>query len=253
MERLHAGIVSITDPDHDKLRLIQRHLGIGFSHAARLCDTLYYYKVLKSDMKKQCGYIYYNVIMDLDSFIKLTDSFHGHMQEESTSKELDYMMDNLIPSRKRGQHFETQCAELLKKNGFINVIVTKKSGDHGADVLAEKYGISYAVQCKYYSGTVGNSAVQEAFSAKAFYEKDIAVVMTNSYFTRQAQEEAAKNHVKLWDKDTLRSLLKSSHSNNDSLSAKEKLNREVDSYRADLEKQKKHESSVPDMPDEKEV
>ena len=77
--------------------------------------------------------------------------------------------------------------------------------------------------------------------------------MTNSYFTRQAQEEAAKNHVKLWDKDTLRSLIKSSHSNNDSLSAKEKLNREVDSYRADLEKQKKHESSVPDMPDEKEV
>ena len=250
---LHAGIVSITDPDHDKLRLIQRHLGIGFSHAARLCDILYYYKVLKSDMEKQCGYSYYNVIMDLDSFLKLTGSFHGHMPEESTSKELDYMMNDHIPSSKRGQHFETQCAELLKKNGFINVIVTKKSGDHGADVLAEKDGISYAIQCKYYSSAVGNSAVQEAFSAKAFYEKDIAVVMTNSYFTRQAQEEAAKNHVKLWDKDTLRSLLKSSHSNNDSLSAKEKLNREVDSYRADLEKQKKHESSVSDMPDEKEV
>lgn len=250
---LHAGIVSITDPDHDKLRLIQRHLGIGFSHAARLCDILYYYKVLKSDMEKQCGYIYYNVIMDLDSFIKLTDSFHGHMPEESTSKELDYMMDNLIPSSKRGQHFETQCAELLKKNGFINVIVTKKSGDHGADVLAEKDGISYAVQCKYYSGTVGNSAVQEAFSAKAFYEKDIAVVMTNSYFTRQAQEEAAKNHVKLWDKDTLRSLLKSSHSNNDSLSAKEKLNREVDSYRADLELEAILESSASGTPDAKEA
>ena len=250
---LHAGIVSITDPDHDKLRLIQRHLGIGFSHAARLCDILYYYKVLKSDMEKQCGYIYYNVIMDLDSFIKLTDSFHGHMPEESTSKELDYMMDNLIPSSKRGQHFETQCAELLKKNGFINVIVTKKSGDHGADVLAEKDGISYAVQCKYYSGTVGNSAVQEAFSAKAFYEKDIAVVMTNSYFTRQAQEEAAKNHVKLWDKDTLRNLLKSSHSNNDSLSTKEKLNREVDSYRADLELEAILESSASGTPDAKEA
>ena len=250
---LHAGIVSITDPDHDKLRLIQRHLGIGFSHAARLCDILYYYKVLKSDMEKQCGYSYYNVIMDLDSFIKLTDSFHGHMPEESTSKELDYMMDNLIPSSKRGQHFETQCAELLKKNGFINVIVTKKSGDHGADVLAEKDGISYAVQCKYYSGTVGNSAVQEAFSAKAFYEKDIAVVMTNSYFTRQAQEEAAKNHVKLWDKDTLRSLLKSSHSNNDSLSAKEKLNQEVNSYRADLELEAILESSASGTPDAKEA
>lgn len=208
---LHAGIVSITDPDHDKLRLIQRHLGIGFSHAARLCDILYYYKVLKSDMEKQCGYSYYNVIMDLDSFLKLTGSFHGHMPEESTSKELDY-----IPSSKRGQHFETQCAELLKKNGFINVIVTKKSGDHGADVLAEKDGISYAIQCKYYSSAVGNSAVQEAFSAKSYYRKDIAVVMTNSYFTRPAKEEAAKNQVKLWDKDKLQIFLKNSQSTDSS-------------------------------------
>lgn len=213
---LHAGIVSITDPDHDKLRLIQRHLGIGFSHAARLCDILYYYKVLKSDMEKQCGYSYYNVIMDLDSFLKLTGSFHGHMPEESTSKELDYMMNDHIPSSKRGQHFETQCAELLKKNGFINVIVTKKSGDHGADVLAEKDGISYAIQCKYYSSAVGNSAVQEAFSAKSYYRKDIAVVMTNSYFTRPAKEEAAKNQVKLWDKDKLQIFLKNSQSTDSS-------------------------------------
>lgn len=213
---LHAGIVSITDPDHDKLRLIQRHLGIGFSHAARLCDILYYYKVLKSDMEKQCGYSYYNVIMDLDSFLKLTGSFHGHMPEQSTSKELDYMMNDHIPSSKRGQHFETQCAELLKKNGFINVIVTKKSGDHGADVLAEKDGISYAIQCKYYSSAVGNSAVQEAFSAKSYYRKDIAVVMTNSYFTRPAKEEAAKNQVKLWDKDKLQIFLKNSQSTDSS-------------------------------------
>lgn len=252
---LHAGIVSITDPDHDKLRLIQRHLGIGFSHAARLCDILYYYKVLKSDCEKQCGYVYYNAIMNLDSFIKLTDSFHGHMPEDSTSENLDCITgDELLnPSNMSGPEFEERCAELLRKNGFINVIVTKKSGDHGADVLAEKDGISYAIQCKYYSSTVGNSAVQEAFYAKAFYGKDIAVVMTNSYFTRPAQEEAAKIHVKLWDKDTLRSLLKSSHSNDDSLSAKEKLNQEVDSYRADLELEARQESSASGTPDAKEA
>lgn len=252
---LHAGIVSITDPDHDKLRLIQRHLGIGFSHAARLCDILYYYKVLKSDCEKQCGYVYYNAIMNLDSFIKLTDSFHGHMPEDSTSENLDCITgDELLnPSNMSGPEFEERCAELLRKNGFINVIVTKKSGDHGADVLAEKDGISYAIQCKYYSSTVGNSAVQEAFYAKAFYGKDIAVVMTNSYFTRPAQEEAAKIHVKLWDKDTLRSLLKSSHSNDDSLSAKEKLTQEVDSYRADLELEARQESSASGTPDAKEA
>ena len=63
---------------------------------------------------------------------------------------------------------------------------------------------------------MSNSAVQEAFSAKAFYGKDIAVVMTNSYFTRPAQEEAAKIHVKLWDKDKLQILLKNSQSTDNS-------------------------------------
>lgn len=210
---VEAGMLCIEHfSDPDKIKLLQRHLGIGFNRASRLCDQLVYYKVLNSKGS------HYDVIMDRDSFIKLTDSFHGHMPEDSTSENLDCITgDELLnPSNMSGPEFEERCAELLRKNGFINVIVTKKSGDHGADVLAEKDGISYAIQCKYYSSTVGNSAVQEAFYAKAFYGKDIAVVMTNSYFTRPAQEEAAKIHVKLWDKDKLQTLLKNSQSTDNS-------------------------------------
>lgn len=208
---VEAGMLCIEHfSDSDKIKLLQRHLGIGFNRAIRLCDQLVYYKVLNSKGN------HYDVIMDRDSFYALVTTFHGRMPEASTSKELNYMMNDHIPSSKRGQHFEEQCAELLKKNGFVNVALTPGSGDHGADILAEKDGISYAFQCKYYSNTVGNSAVQEAHSARTFYEKDIAVVITNSYFTFQAKEEAAKNHVKLWDKDKLRSLLKNSQSTDSS-------------------------------------
>jgi HJR/Mrr/RecB family endonuclease len=107
-----------------------------------------------------------------------------------------------------GFEFEQYCAEILKKNGFDNVEVTQGSGDHGVDVLAEKDGITYAIQCKCYSSSIGNSAIQQAHSGKSIYKRDIAVVMTNQYFTPQAIEEAAQIGVKLWDRDKLNKMIK---------------------------------------------
>ena len=90
---------------------------------------------------------------------------------------------------------------LLEKNGFSNISGTEKTGDHGIDILARLNGVTYAIQCKRYSGNIGNRAVQEAFSGKAYYNADVAVVMTNSYFTQQAQDDAARIGVKLWNRD----------------------------------------------------
>ena len=61
-----------------------------------------------------------------------------------------------------GHEFEYYCAELLKKCGFQGVEVTKGSGDYGVDILAEKEGVTYAIQCKCYTAPVGVKAVQEA-------------------------------------------------------------------------------------------
>ncbi len=47
---------------------------------------------------------------------------------------------------------------------FKSVEVTRGSGDYGVDVLAEKEGVTYAVQCKRYDGPVGVKAVQEAYA-----------------------------------------------------------------------------------------
>lgn len=112
-----------------------------------------------------------------------------------------------------GHDFEYFCSELLKKNGFYNVEVTQGSGDHGIDILAEKDGITYAIQCKCYSSNIGNSAVQQAHTGKSLYHKDIAVVMTNRYFTAQAIEEAKELGVKLWDRDKLYILQKNLNEN----------------------------------------
>lgn len=106
-----------------------------------------------------------------------------------------------------GHQFEYYCAELLKNNSFKNVEVTQGSGDHGIDILADKEGITYAIQCKCYSFDIGNAAVQQAYTGKGFYHKDIAVVLTNRYFTPQAKEEAQALGVKLWDRDRLNELI----------------------------------------------
>lgn len=102
-----------------------------------------------------------------------------------------------------GYQFEKFCAEILRKNGFENIELTQGSGDHGIDILAEKDNITYAIQCKCYSSNIGNSAVQQAHTGKSLYHKDIAVVITNRYFTTQAIEEAEALGVKLWDRDYL--------------------------------------------------
>ncbi|MCC8024289.1 MAG: restriction endonuclease [Clostridium sp.] len=109
-----------------------------------------------------------------------------------------------------GHEFEHFCASLLQKNRFQNVVVTQGSGDHGIDILAEKEGITYAIQCKCYQSNVGNSAVQEAHSGKGIYKKDIAVVMTNRYFTNQAIEDAGALGVKLWDRTQIEKLISNS-------------------------------------------
>lgn len=106
-----------------------------------------------------------------------------------------------------GHNFEHWCAELLQKNGFYNVEVTPGSGDHGVDVLAEKEGVRYAIQCKCYSHDLGNTPVQEVYAGKEMYRCQVGVVMTNRYFTKGAKELAEKTRVLLWDRDKIQQMI----------------------------------------------
>ena len=106
-----------------------------------------------------------------------------------------------------GVEFEQYCAELLRNRGFIDVKLTKASGDFGVDILAEKDGVTYAIQCKRYEDPVGVKAVQEAFAGREYYDRMVGAVLTNQYFTAPAVAAAKKLKILLWDRGYLDSMI----------------------------------------------
>lgn len=106
-----------------------------------------------------------------------------------------------------GHDFEYYCAELLKNNGFQEVEVTKGSGDYGIDILAQKDGVTYAIQCKCYNAPVGVKAVQEAYAGRDYYDRMVGAVLTNQYFTQPAVEAARKLKILLWDRGYLEEMV----------------------------------------------
>jgi restriction system protein len=95
-----------------------------------------------------------------------------------------------------GREFELYCRDILHEAGW-RAALTPGSGDQGADIIAEKDGKRVVIQCKFYNGTVGNKAVQEAYAAAAFQDAPYAVVVTNSVYTKSAHQLAHKNGVLL--------------------------------------------------------
>lgn len=106
-----------------------------------------------------------------------------------------------------GHEFEYYCADLLRDHGFLEVEVTRGSGDYGIDILAEKDGVTYAIQCKCYNAPVGVSSVQEAYAGRDYYDRMVGAVMTNQYFTEPAVRMAKKLGILLWDRGYLEEML----------------------------------------------
>lgn len=132
---------------------------------------------------------------------KLKEKLKGTVQKQETH----YTIDDV--DMMNGSEFEHFVCELYKKMGY-KAEVTKQSGDQGLDVIVEKSDKRIGVQAKCYSGTVGNSAVQEAVAGKNYYHCDKVVVVTNNYFTPSAKELAHSNDVVLWDRDILKEKIK---------------------------------------------
>ena len=105
-----------------------------------------------------------------------------------------------------GFQFEAFLVEIFQTIGY-DVKETKKTADQGADLFVTRFGKNMVIQAKNYSGSVGNAAVQQAISAKAFYGCDEAMVVTNSYYTKSAKELASAAGVRLVDRDGLQSYL----------------------------------------------
>ena len=150
-----------------------------------------------------------NLILRLTINIEEPICLDGLFGDEKTNSILlEYVEETLCQvDSMSGDEFEFFCQNLLLMAGFVRVTVTKLSGDFGADILADRDFVSFAIQCKRYSANVGSDSVQQIYSAKEIYRKDIAVVITNSYFTEHAIKMANQMGVKLWDREILSKFL----------------------------------------------
>lgn len=137
------------------------------------------------------------IIAVLICFLLLWGIFSRVRKKRTYGKEFD-LLDGL--------EFEYYCADLLRKRGFQEVEVTKGSGDYGIDILAERDGVTYAIQCKCYGDSVGVKAVQEAYAGRDYYDCMVGAVLTNQYFTGPAVEAAKKLKILLWDRGYLESM-----------------------------------------------
>ena len=154
---------------------------------------------LKNKLSNEVNKLAFQKGMIETEIIELEEKRKGiFVSNENDSLSIEYI-DNLT----NGLDFEQCFASILGRLGYTDIQVTSGSGDFGIDVLAKKDDILYGFQCKLYSSSVGNDAIQQAYSGKVHYSCNIAIVVTNNYFTEQAIEQAKETNVILWDRKTL--------------------------------------------------
>lgn len=106
----------------------------------------------------------------------------------------------------RGIDFEQFLVQVFEALGYV-VSTTRTTGDQGVDLIAFKGEVRIAIQAKGYAGSVGNEAVQQAFTGMRHYRCNRCAVVTNSEFTRSALELAGSVDCLLIDGDYLPRLI----------------------------------------------
>jgi len=95
--------------------------------------------------------------------------------------------------------FERLSQRLLREAGFVQVVVTGRSGDGGIDgygTLQVNPLVSFKVlfQCKKYKGSVSPSQVRDFRGAMAG-RADKGIIITTGTFTAEARREASRDGV----------------------------------------------------------
>jgi restriction system protein len=106
------------------------------------------------------------------------------------------------PMQLTPEQYEQFCATILANNGW-STNLTRKTGDFGADIIAEKKGLKFVIQCKQWSKSVGVKAVQEAHTATSYYRADQALVVTTTGYTKAAKDLAKRTGVRLLSHEDL--------------------------------------------------
>lgn len=111
------------------------------------------------------------------------------------------------------QALERDVARLLVHLGFEDVRIVAGTGDHGADILAVRKGLTWVVQCKHTSSSGPTpGAVTEVAEAAQFYEADRMAVATSRPAGPKFREEVARFarqgvKIDVWEPAILRQLV----------------------------------------------
>jgi restriction endonuclease Mrr len=95
--------------------------------------------------------------------------------------------------------FERSMASYFRRLGYGVESTPASSGDRGADLRLTATDRHIVVRLKRQGVPVGNRAVQEALSGRAFYGAYETWVITNNTFTRTARNDAVVAGVRLID------------------------------------------------------
>ncbi|GAB2562564.1 hypothetical protein GCM10027190_10230 [Spirosoma areae] len=101
-----------------------------------------------------------------------------------------------------GKMFENFIARLYAKLGYT-INHQSRGADQGGDLVIKKGNLKIAVQVKRWKNKIGNSAVQEVLGAMHYYGCQEGIVITNSYFTKEAASLAKSANITLIDRDSL--------------------------------------------------
>jgi len=127
--------------------------------------------------------------------LRIPELFLNYRAKKSGVTDTDHMS---------GREFEIYLKNLFEKAG-CKVRLLQGYKDHGADlIVTDKRNKRYAVQAKKLkSGRVGAKVIGEPLRAMNYYKCDVAMIVTNQNFTKQAKEEAKIANVVLWNREEL--------------------------------------------------
>ena len=211
----------VTTKGRASIGMLQRMFKIEFNRAERIMDQLCEVGVISPVN----GSSPRTVLMNETEFLKVLEkwkqnTYHvqstiylKNIQKQSSIERIKWYNNKF--DYMTGNDFEQFCALVLQGNGYTTH-VTPASGDFGVDIIAEQSGITYAIQCKCYSSDIGVDAVYQVAGGMKYYHANLGIVLTNRYFTRQAQELASGIGVILWNRDSLIKLIQTAGLNNSS-------------------------------------
>ncbi|ARK31812.1 restriction endonuclease [Halalkalibacter krulwichiae] len=108
-----------------------------------------------------------------------------------------------------GHEFEDYLYVLIKSLGYDEVYLTKKSRDYGADLLfRDRDQQLTVVQAKRLSEKLGLEAVQQIYTAQAYYLADKALIITSAeHRSDPCRKLASATKVRIVNRDELKELI----------------------------------------------